>query len=99
VWEVRTEPLDWWPVTLCEMIHSHCLAQLNVNNSVLGNHVNKVLSKVTLIASLLVPKSLICGIWSMKLPVPGWERMLFLPFSLLIFAVLLRGVFDHCYMV
>lgn len=51
--------------------HSNYLAQLNVNNLVLGNHVNKVLSKVTLIASLLVPMNLICGLWGMNVPVPG----------------------------
>jgi magnesium transporter len=51
--------------------HSNYLAQLNMNNLVLGNHVNKVLSKVTLIASLLVPMNLICGLWGMNVPVPG----------------------------
>ncbi|KAL1984754.1 hypothetical protein VTN96DRAFT_8695 [Rasamsonia emersonii] len=51
--------------------HSNYLAQLNVNNLVLGNHVNKILSKVTLIASLLVPMNLICGLWGMNVPVPG----------------------------
>jgi magnesium transporter len=51
--------------------HGNYLAQLNVNNIVLGNKVNKVLSKVTLIASLLVPMNLICGLWGMNVPVPG----------------------------
>ncbi|KUL83420.1 hypothetical protein ZTR_10840 [Talaromyces verruculosus] len=51
--------------------HSNYLAQLNVSNIMLGNHVNNILSKVTLIASLLVPMNLICGLWGMNVPVPG----------------------------
>lgn len=53
--------------------HSNYLAQLNVSNIMLGNHVNNILSKVTLIASLLVPMNLICGLWGMNVPVPGRE--------------------------
>ncbi|GAB1212056.1 hypothetical protein ATERTT37_001183 [Aspergillus terreus] len=51
--------------------HTNYLAQLNVTNLVLGNHVNKVLSKVTLIATMLVPMNLICGLFGMNVPVPG----------------------------
>ncbi|KAJ5722872.1 metal ion transporter [Penicillium malachiteum] len=51
--------------------HSNYLAQLNVTNLVLGNRVNKVLSKVTLIATILVPMNLICGLFGMNVNVPG----------------------------
>ena len=51
--------------------HTNYLAQLNVTNLVLGNHVNKVLSKVTLIATMLVPMNLICGLFGMNVEVPG----------------------------
>lgn len=51
--------------------HTNYLAQLNVTNLVLGNHVNKVLSKVTLIATMLVPMNLICGLFGMNVTVPG----------------------------
>ncbi|KAK1148255.1 hypothetical protein N8T08_010064 [Aspergillus melleus] len=51
--------------------HTNYLAQLNVTNLVLGNHVNKVLSKVTLIATMLVPMNLICGLFGMNVNVPG----------------------------
>lgn len=51
--------------------HSNYLAQLNVNNLALGNRVNTLLSKITLIASLLVPMNLVCGLWGMNVPVPG----------------------------
>ncbi|KAL4883091.1 stretch-activated Ca2+-permeable channel component-domain-containing protein [Aspergillus karnatakaensis] len=51
--------------------HTNYLAQLNVTNLVLGNHANKVLSKVTLIATILVPMNLICGLFGMNVHVPG----------------------------
>lgn len=50
---------------------SNYLAQLNVTNIALGNNVNKVLSKVTVIATMLVPMNLICGLFGMNVPVPG----------------------------
>ena len=51
--------------------HTNYLAQLNVTNLELGNRINKVLSKVTLIATILVPMNLICGLFGMNVPVPG----------------------------
>lgn len=51
--------------------HANYLAQLNVTHLVLGNHVNNVLSKVTLLATILVPMNLICGLFGMNVPVPG----------------------------
>lgn len=51
--------------------HTNYLAQLNVTNLALGNHVNKVLSKVTLIATILVPMNLICGLFGMNVNIPG----------------------------
>ncbi|KAL1972041.1 hypothetical protein VTN31DRAFT_7260 [Thermomyces dupontii] len=53
--------------------HSNYLAQLSVTNISLGNHINRILSKVTLLASLLVPLNLICGLWGMNVPVPGQD--------------------------
>ncbi|KAL4967780.1 magnesium transporter CorA family protein [Aspergillus stella-maris] len=53
--------------------HTNYLAQLNVTNLVLGNHANKVLSKVTLIATILVPMNLICGLFGMNVHVPGQD--------------------------
>ncbi|KAJ5466726.1 metal ion transporter [Penicillium diatomitis] len=51
--------------------HTNYLAQLNVNNLALGNRVNKGLSKITLIATILVPMNLICGLFGMNVNVPG----------------------------
>lgn len=53
--------------------HTNYLAQLNVTNIALGNRVNEVLSKVTLIATILVPMNLICGLFGMNVRVPGMD--------------------------
>ena len=53
--------------------HSNYLAQLSVDNIAQGNRANEVLSKITLIATVLVPLNLICGLFGMNVPVPGRE--------------------------
>ncbi|KAI9894434.1 MAG: Mg(2+) transporter [Vezdaea aestivalis] len=53
--------------------HSNYLAQLSVDNLVQGNRANVVLSKITLIATIIVPLNLICGLFGMNVPVPGRE--------------------------
>ncbi|WEW56494.1 hypothetical protein PRK78_001939 [Emydomyces testavorans] len=53
--------------------HSNYLAQLNVTNIMLGNDVNRILSKITFLGSVLVPLNLICGLFGMNVPVPGRE--------------------------
>ena len=51
--------------------HSNYLAQLSVDNIAQGNQANRVLSKITLLATILVPLNLICGLFGMNVPVPG----------------------------
>lgn len=51
--------------------HSNYLAQLSVDNIAQGNRANEVLSKITLLATILVPLNLICGLFGMNVPVPG----------------------------
>ena len=51
--------------------HSNYLAQLSVDHIAQGNRANKVLSKITLLATILVPLNLICGLFGMNVPVPG----------------------------
>jgi magnesium transporter len=53
--------------------HANYLAQLNVEHILKGNHTNKTLSKITVIATILVPLNLICGLFGMNVPVPGRE--------------------------
>lgn len=51
--------------------HSNYLAQLSVDNITQGNQVNANLAKVTVIATILLPLNLICGMFGMNVPVPG----------------------------
>lgn len=54
--------------------HANYLAQLNVTNIIVGNKVNQVLSKITLLATVLVPMNLICGLFGMNVTVPGQDQ-------------------------
>ena len=47
------------------------MAQLSVDTIVQGNRANEVLSKITLLATILVPLNLICGLFGMNVNVPG----------------------------
>ncbi|CAF9925318.1 MAG: hypothetical protein GOMPHAMPRED_003857 [Gomphillus americanus] len=51
--------------------HSNYFAQLSVDNLRQANRANEVLSKITLIASILVPLNLVCGLFGMNVAVPG----------------------------
>ena len=51
--------------------HSNYLAQLSVDHIAQGNRANEVLSKITVLASILVPLNLICGLFGMNVNVPG----------------------------
>lgn len=53
--------------------HSNCLAQISLDAIAQGNRANAVLSKITLLASILVPMNLVCGLFGMNVPVPGRE--------------------------
>jgi magnesium transporter len=73
--------------------HSNYLAQLSIDNITQGNHANKVLSKITLLASILVPLNLVCGMFGMNVMVP-WRDVknlgpFFGIFGFLIFIVIL----------
>lgn len=51
--------------------HSNYIAQLTADNQAQGNRTNKVLSKITILATILVPLNLISGLFGMNVPVPG----------------------------
>jgi magnesium transporter len=53
--------------------HSNYLAQISVDQVIQGNDANITLGKVTVIATILVPLNLICGLFGMNVPVPGQE--------------------------
>lgn len=50
--------------------HSNYLAALSIDNINQGNRANEVLSKITLLASVLVPLNLVCGLFGMNVKVP-----------------------------
>jgi magnesium transporter len=55
---------------LLSRIHSNFLAQVNIDNINAGNKTNRMLGKVTLLATILVPMNLITGLFGMNVEVP-----------------------------
>lgn len=53
--------------------HSNYLAQISVDQVIQGNSSNETLQKVTVIATVLVPLNLICGLFGMNVHVPGQD--------------------------
>lgn len=53
--------------------HANYLAQISVENISQGNRANEVLSKVTFVATILVPLNLVCGLFGMNVKVPGGD--------------------------
>ncbi|CAO2649406.1 Nn.00g067910.m01.CDS01 [Neocucurbitaria sp. VM-36] len=53
--------------------HSNYLAQISVDQVIQGNSSNQTLQKVTVIATILVPLNLICGLFGMNVRVPGQD--------------------------
>ncbi|KAL9107548.1 MAG: hypothetical protein Q9227_007548 [Pyrenula ochraceoflavens] len=51
--------------------HGNYLAQLNVDGVMRGHEANRVLAKITLIGTILVPLNLITGLFGMNVNVPG----------------------------
>jgi magnesium transporter len=56
--------------------HSNYLAQISVDQVIQGNASNATLQKVTVIATILVPLNLICGLFGMNVKVPGQDGSL-----------------------
>lgn len=50
--------------------HSNYLATLSINNIAQGTDTNRVLSKITFLASVLVPLNLVSGVFGMNVTVP-----------------------------
>lgn len=53
--------------------HSNYLAQISVDQVMQGNASNETLQKVTVIATILVPLNLICGLFGMNVTIPGQD--------------------------
>ncbi|ORY02791.1 Mg2+ transporter protein [Basidiobolus meristosporus CBS 931.73] len=57
--------------TILSRAHSNYLAQISIEITQGSNAMNDVLGKLSILATVLVPMSLITGIWGMNVPVPG----------------------------
>ncbi|KAG9710556.1 Mg2+ transporter protein, partial [Aureobasidium melanogenum] len=53
--------------------HSNYLAQISVDNIAQGNKANSLLSRVTVLATILVPLNLVTGLFGMNVRVPGMD--------------------------
>ncbi|KAI9242530.1 MAG: hypothetical protein BYD32DRAFT_442320 [Podila humilis] len=53
--------------------HSNYLAQINIEMTSASNETNDVLTKLTVLGSILLPMNLVTGLWGMNVPVPGQE--------------------------
>jgi magnesium transporter len=81
--------------------HSNYLAQLSIDNIKQGNKANNVLSKITLLASILVPLNLVCGMFGMNVTVPFRDVDNLTPFfgilAALVFCTLVALTFARRY--
>ncbi|KAL2754678.1 hypothetical protein ACRALDRAFT_2109003 [Sodiomyces alcalophilus JCM 7366] len=73
--------------------HSNYLAQLSISNISQGTDTNRVLSKITFLASILVPMNLVSGLFGMNVRVPFEGADTLLPFfmiftSLIVFCII-----------
>jgi magnesium transporter len=51
--------------------HSNYLAQINIEITTSSNQANDIMTKLTAVASILVPLNVITGLWGMNVKVPG----------------------------
>ncbi|KAM5346207.1 hypothetical protein ACJ41O_009212 [Fusarium nematophilum] len=54
--------------------HSNYLAQLSIDSITQSNQTNESLTRVTVIATVLVPLMVVCGLFGMNVPVPWQEE-------------------------
>ncbi len=53
--------------------HSNYLAQISIEMTKVNNDTNDVLSRLTVLGSMIIPCTLVTGIWGMNVPVPGQD--------------------------
>lgn len=53
--------------------HSNYLAQISIEMTKVNNDTNDVLSRLTVLGTMLIPMNLVTGLWGMNVPVPGQE--------------------------
>lgn len=60
--------------------HSNYLAQISIDGIAQGTSTNRVLGKITLLASIIVPLNVVTGLFGMNVPVPWAESGSLAPF-------------------
>ncbi|CAB16566.2 putative metal ion transporter C17A12.14 [Schizosaccharomyces pombe] len=53
--------------------HSNYLAQISINMTLVSNETNEVLSRLTILGTILIPLNLVTGLWGMNVKVPGQD--------------------------
>lgn len=53
--------------------HSNYLAQLNIDMTRVNNEMNDVLSKITILGTIVLPMNIVTGLWGMNVIVPGQD--------------------------
>lgn len=66
--------------TILSRSHSNYLAQLSVDNIEMGNRTNLFLSRVTIIATIIVPMHVVTGLFGMNVKVPWKDEDTLAPF-------------------
>lgn len=51
--------------------HSNYLAQINIDMTRVNNEMNDVLSKITVLGTIVLPMNIVTGLWGMNVIVPG----------------------------
>jgi len=74
------------------------LARISLELTKASNEMSGAMKKLSAVATLLLPLTLIAGLWGMNVPVPGHDSdslywFLGISLSFLLFAVILVGLF------
>ncbi|KAK4163414.1 magnesium transporter ALR2 [Cladorrhinum sp. PSN259] len=64
--------------------HSNYLAQISIDGIAQGTATNRVLGKITLLASVIVPLNVVTGLFGMNVPVPFMESGSLTPFFVIL---------------
>lgn len=73
--------------------HSNYLAQINIDMTKVNNDMNDVLSKITILGTIVLPMNVVTGLWGMNVIVPGqFEQSLYWFTSILGFILILACV-------
>ncbi|KAF6801011.1 putative CorA family metal ion transporter [Colletotrichum sojae] len=83
--------------TMLSRSHANYLAQLQVDNIDMGNKMNLFLSRVTVIATVIVPMHVVTGLFGMNVKVPWKDQDTLAPFfgimsSIILIAIICLGV-------